>query len=52
LSLLSLGVKNIILGPKLPAFISKNVLNVLIENFNIRSNSSIEEDMRILKLVA
>lgn len=52
LALLSLGIKNIILGPKLPAFLSKNVLNVLVENFNIRPNSSIEEDLRTLKLVA
>jgi len=52
LALLSLGVKNIILGPKLPAFVSKNVLNVLVENFQIRANSSIEEDLETLKLVA
>jgi hydroxylamine reductase len=52
LSLLSLGVKNIILGPKLPAFVSQNVLNVLVENFKIRPNSSIEEDLKTLKLVA
>jgi hydroxylamine reductase len=35
LSLLHLGIKNIRLGPSLPAFISPNVLNVLVENFNI-----------------
>jgi len=52
LALLSLGVKNIILGPKLPAFVSQNVLNVLVENFKIRPNSSIEEDLKTLKLVA
>ena len=52
LALLSLGVKNIILGPKLPAFVSRNVLNVLVENFQIRPNSSIEEDLKSLKLVA
>jgi len=51
LALLSLGVKNIILGPKLPAFVSQNVLNVLVENFKIRPNSSIEEDLKTLKLV-
>jgi hydroxylamine reductase len=51
LVLLSLGVKNIILGPKLPAFISHNVLNVLIEKFKIRANSSIEDDLKTLELV-
>ena len=50
LALLSLGVKNIMLGPTLPAFISPNVLNVLIEKFNISPNSTVEQDMD--KLVA
>lgn len=48
LALLSLGVKNIMLGPTLPAFVSPNVLNVLVENFNIRPNSTVEEDMKVL----
>ncbi|MGB9929508.1 MAG: hydroxylamine reductase [Methanosarcina sp.] len=48
LALLSLGVKNITLGPTLPAFISPNILKVLVENFNIRPNTTIEEDMKIL----
>ncbi|MDP2217764.1 MAG: hydroxylamine reductase [Methanolobus sp.] len=48
LALLSLGVKNIMLGPKLPAFVSPNVLNVLVENFNIRPNSTVEEDLKVL----
>ncbi len=52
LSLLSIGVKNIMLGPKLPAFVSPNVLNVLVENFNIRPNSTVEEDLPTLKVVA
>ena len=52
LSLLSLGVKNIMLGPKLPAFVSPNVLNVLVENFNIQANSTVEEDLPTLKAVA
>ncbi len=50
LSLLSLGVKNIMLGPVLPAFVSPNVLNVLVEKFNIMPNTNVEEDMK--KLVA
>ena len=45
LALLSLGVKNIHLGPTLPAFVSPNVLNVLIENFGISSISTVEQDM-------
>ena len=48
LALLSLGVKNIMLGPTLPAFVSPNVLNVLVENFNIRPNSTVEEDLKVL----
>jgi hydroxylamine reductase len=48
LALLSLGVKNIMLGPKLPAFVSPNVLNVLVENFSIRPNSTVEEDLKAL----
>jgi hydroxylamine reductase len=48
LALLSLGVKNITLGPTLPAFISPNVLKVLVENFNLRPNTTVEEDMKVL----
>ena len=40
LTLLSLGIKNIYLGPTLPAFVSKNVLNYLVENFNITPTST------------
>ncbi len=45
LALLSLGVKNIHLGPTLPAFLSPNVVNVLVENFGISGISNVEEDM-------
>lgn len=49
LSLLHLGMKNILLGPTLPAFVSPNVLNFLVENFEIAPISSAEEDLaRIL----
>jgi len=48
LALLSLGVKNIVLGPKLPAFISPNVLKILIENFNIKPNTTVEADLPLL----
>ena len=45
LALLSLGVKNIHLGPTLPAFLSPNVINVLVEKFGIGGISNVEEDM-------
>jgi hydroxylamine reductase len=45
LALLSLGVKNIKLGPTLPAFLSPNVVNVLVKNFNIMPIQSVEEDL-------
>lgn len=50
LTLLRLEIKNITLGPTLPAFVSPNVLKVLVEKFNITPNSTVEEDMeRLLK---
>ncbi|GBF34908.1 hydroxylamine reductase [Desulfocucumis palustris] len=45
LTLLHLGIKNIRLGPSLPAFITPNVLNVLVQNFNIMPISTVEQDM-------
>lgn len=45
LALLSLGVKNIHLGPSLPAFLSPTVVNFLVENFNISGNTSVEKDL-------
>ncbi|WP_292371434.1 hydroxylamine reductase [Methanosarcina sp. UBA411] len=48
LALLSLGVKNITLGPTLPAFLSPNVVKVLVENFNLRPNTTVEEDLKVL----
>jgi hydroxylamine reductase len=48
LALLSLGIKNITLGPTLPAFLSPNVVKVLVENFNLRPNTTVEEDMKVL----
>lgn len=47
LSLLYLGVKNIHLGPTLPAFLSPNVLNVLVENFGISGIGSVEDDIKL-----
>ena len=50
LTLLRLGIQDITLGPTLPAFVSPNVLNVLVEKFNITPSSTVEEDMeRLLK---
>lgn len=45
LALLYLGVKNIHLGPTLPAFLSPNVVNVLVENYGIKGISTVEEDV-------
>jgi hydroxylamine reductase len=47
LSLLHLGVKNIHLGPTLPAFLSENVANVLVENFGIAGITNVEDDLKI-----
>ena len=48
LTLLHLGIKNIHLGPTLPAFISPNVLNFLVENYGISPISTPEEDLKML----
>ena len=45
LSLLSLGVKDITLGPRLPGFVSPGVLAFLVENFGIRGITTVEEDL-------
>ncbi|MBW1763500.1 MAG: hydroxylamine reductase, partial [Deltaproteobacteria bacterium] len=46
LTLFHLGIKNIKLGPSLPAFITPNVLNVLVENFNVAPITTPEEDLK------
>jgi len=48
LTLLYLGIKDIRLGPSLPAFISPNVLNVLVDKFNIMPISTPAEDLRAI----
>ncbi len=48
LTLLSLGIKNIYLGPSLPAFISPNILKILVEKFDIKPISTPEEDMKAI----
>jgi hydroxylamine reductase len=45
LALLSLGVKNIHLGPTVPAFLSPNVVKVLVENFNLQPTTTVEADL-------
>lgn len=52
LALLYLGVKNIHLGPTLPAFLSPNVAKVLVENFGIAGITDVDEDLKILGLAA
>lgn len=46
LALLYLGVKNIHLGPTLPAFLSPNVAKVLVEQFGLSGITTVEEDLR------
>lgn len=51
LALLYLGVKNIHLGPTLPAFLSPNVAKVLVENFGISGITNVDEDLKKFNLV-
>lgn len=51
LALLSLGIKNIHIGPTLPAFISPNVLKVLQEQFSLGAISTVEEDLKKFHLI-
>ncbi len=48
LSLLSLGIKNIRLGPTLPAFVTPNILNFLVEKFNIMPITTADEDLKTI----
>ena len=48
LSLLHLGIKNIRLGPSLPAFVTPAVLNVLVENFNIMPTTTANDDLKAM----
>ena len=48
LTLLSLGINNIYLGPTLPAFFSENVLKVLVDKFNIKRISTPDEDLKAI----
>lgn len=48
LALLFLGVKGIRLGPTLPAFLSPNVVKVLVEKFDIKPIGTVEEDIKAM----
>ncbi len=48
LTLLYLGIRNIRLGPSLPAFITPNVLNVLVDKFNIMPIKTPDEDLKAI----
>ena len=48
LTLFHLGIKNIRLGPSLPAFVTPNVLDVLVKNFNIMPISTPDEDLKAI----
>jgi hydroxylamine reductase len=48
LTLLSMGVKNIRLGPSIPAYITPNVLRVLVENYNIMPTGNAHEDLKAM----
>jgi hydroxylamine reductase len=48
LSLLALGIKNIYLGPTLPAFISSNVLDVLVEKFDLKPTTTPDADLKAI----
>ena len=50
LTLLSLGVKDIMLGPRLPGFITPGVLDVLVKTFGIKANGTVSDDMVILNI--
>jgi hydroxylamine reductase len=50
LALLNLGVKNIMLGPRLPAFVTPGILKVLVDNFGLQANSNVQDDIRILNI--
>jgi hydroxylamine reductase len=47
-TLLFLGIKNIRLGPSLPAFVSPNVLDVLVKNFGIKPITTPDEDLKAI----
>ena len=51
LALLHLGIKGILLGPSLPAFLTPNVLDTLVKNFDIKPISSADEDLKAIEII-
>jgi hydroxylamine reductase len=50
LALLSLGIRKIRLGPTLPAFLSPNVISVLVNNFDLKPNDGVEQDVAAMMM--
>ena len=50
LALLSLGIRKIRLGPTLPAFLSPNVISVLVKHFDLKTISEVEEDVAAMMM--
>jgi hydroxylamine reductase len=48
LSLLALGIRNIHLGPTLPAFVSPTVLKLLVDKFNLQQTTTVESDLPLV----
>jgi hydroxylamine reductase len=48
LTLLSLGIKNIYLGPTMPAFLSPNVIKILVDKFSLHPITTPEEDLKAI----
>jgi hydroxylamine reductase len=48
LTLLHMGVKNIRLGPSLPAYVTPNVLNVLVQNYNLMPTGNVQKDIKAM----
>ena len=46
LALFSLGIKNIYVGPKVPEFFNEDILNFLVENFNLHATGNAKEDLK------
>lgn len=46
LTLLNMGIKNIRLGPSLPAYVTPNVMNVLVEKYNLMPTTNAQDDVK------
>eukprot|EP00829_Urostomides_striatus_P002998 TRINITY_DN1344_c0_g1_i1.p1 TRINITY_DN1344_c0_g1~~TRINITY_DN1344_c0_g1_i1.p1 ORF type:complete len:560 (-),score=127.10 TRINITY_DN1344_c0_g1_i1:62-1741(-) len=51
LALLHLGMKNMILGPRLPAFVTPKLLKILVEKFNVKPIGVVQDDLKFLSLI-